>query len=88
MQTIDAESQESTDLEQRDVRALTEYMAVLPEGGDIYTVVGQNQNGEYAVDSRQRCRSLPEGRPTGSLPATRVRCWQTSSSGIRATSRM
>ncbi|WP_338740226.1 SWIM zinc finger family protein [Haloplanus salilacus] len=31
-------------------------MAVLPKGGDIYTVVGQNQNGEYAVDSRKsRC---------------------------------
>jgi len=56
MQTIDAESLESTDLEQRDVRALTECMAVLPEDGDIYTVVGQNQNGEYAVDSREgRC---------------------------------
>ena len=44
------------DLEERDVRALTEYMAVLPEGGDIYTVVGQNENGEYRVDAREgRC---------------------------------
>jgi hypothetical protein len=56
MQTIDAERLDSTDLDQRDVRALTEYITVLPEGGDIYTVVGQNQNGEYAVDSREgRC---------------------------------
>ena len=41
---------------ERDWRALTEAMSVLPEGGDIYTVVGQHNNGEYAVDAReQRC---------------------------------
>jgi hypothetical protein len=56
MQTTTAERHESNDLEERDVRALTEYMAVLPEGGDIYTVVGQNENGEYRVDAREgRC---------------------------------
>lgn len=45
----------STELEQRDVRALTECMSVLPEGGDIYTVVGEN-GATYRVDSREgRC---------------------------------
>ncbi|RKS81368.1 hypothetical protein BDK61_0647 [Haloarcula quadrata] len=59
MHTTTAERHESNDLEERDVRALTEYMAVLPEGGDIYTVVGQNENGEYRVDAREgRCTCL------------------------------
>jgi hypothetical protein len=45
----------STDLEKRDVRALTEVMSVLPEGGDIYTVVGENDE-TYTVDAREgRC---------------------------------
>ena len=45
----------STELEKRDVRALTEVMSVLPEGGDIYTVVGEN-GGTYTVDAREgRC---------------------------------
>lgn len=38
----------------RDRRALTEAMTVLPEGGDIYTVVGQHGNGEYRVDGREK----------------------------------
>ena len=42
--------------DQRDRRALTEAMSVLPEGGDIYTVVGQHNNGAYSVDARDgRC---------------------------------
>lgn len=45
----------STDLEPRDIRALTECMSVLPDGGDVYTVVGQN-GGTYTVDARKgRC---------------------------------
>jgi len=44
-----------TELDARDVRALTEYMSVLLEGGDVYTVVGQN-GGTYTVDAREgRC---------------------------------
>lgn len=44
------------DLPPRTVRALTESMVVLPDGGDIYTVVGENGNGEYSVDAREgRC---------------------------------
>jgi hypothetical protein len=50
---IDAETE--TDLDARDARALTEYMSVLPEGGDMYTVVGQH-GGTYTVDAREgRC---------------------------------
>jgi len=44
------------EIDDRTRRALTEYMAVLPEGGDIYTVVGQNGGGEYRVDALEgRC---------------------------------
>jgi len=47
---------ESTELDDRTRRALTECMTVLPEGGDIYTVVGENENGEYRVDGHEgRC---------------------------------
>jgi hypothetical protein len=56
---------EGTDLEQRDVRALTEYMTVLSEGGDIYTVVGQNGNGEYRVDARKERCTCPDHQYRG-----------------------
>ena len=47
---------EGTELDDRDVRALTESMVVLPEGGDVFTVVGENGGGEYQVDAREgRC---------------------------------
>jgi len=42
----------STEFEDRDVRALTEYMTVIPDGGDVFTVIGQNGGGEYRVDAR------------------------------------
>jgi len=55
MQTTTAERHESTDLEQRDVRALTEYMTTLPLGGDVYSVTTQSGS-EYCVDAREgRC---------------------------------
>lgn len=55
MQTTSAESLESTDLEQRDVRALTEYMTTLPLGGDVYSVTTQSGS-EYRVDALEgRC---------------------------------
>jgi hypothetical protein len=55
MGTIDAESLESTDLDQRDVRALTEYMTTLPLGGDVYSVTTQSGS-EYRVDALEaRC---------------------------------
>jgi len=55
MQTTSAERHESTDLEQRDVRALTEYMTTLPVGGDMYSVTTQSGS-EYRVDALEgRC---------------------------------
>jgi hypothetical protein len=33
---------DGTDLEDRDVRALTEYMTVLPLGGDVYSATTQS----------------------------------------------
>ena len=55
MQTTSAERHESTDLEQRDVRALKEYMTTLPLGGDVYSVTTQSGS-EYRVDAREgRC---------------------------------
>ena len=43
------------DLEQRDVRALTEYMTTLPLGGDVYSVTTQSGS-EYRVDALEgRC---------------------------------
>jgi len=46
---------EGTDLEPRTERALTEYMTVLPLGGDIYSVTTQSGS-EYRVDAREgRC---------------------------------
>jgi hypothetical protein len=46
---------ERTDLEQRDVRALTEYMTVLPLGSSIYSVTTQSGS-EYRVDTiEERC---------------------------------
>jgi hypothetical protein len=54
MSTNELDGHEST--EPRTERALTESMVVLPEGGDVFTVVGENQNGEYRVDAREgRC---------------------------------
>ena len=50
------ESGDSIELDDRDVRALTEYMTVLPEGGDVFAVIGENGNGEHRVDAREgRC---------------------------------
>ena len=55
MPTTDAESQERNDVEQRGVRALTEYMTVLPLGGDVYSVTTQSGS-EYRVDALEgRC---------------------------------
>ena len=43
------------DLEDRDVRALTEYMTTLPLGGDVYSVTTQSGS-EHRVDARKgRC---------------------------------
>jgi len=55
MNVYESSEIEGTDVEPRTERALTEYMTVLPESGDIYTVVGENGQ-SYRVDSREgRC---------------------------------
>ena len=53
-------------VEERTARALTEYMAVLPEGDgtDIYTVVGQN-GGTYTVDGRRGRCTCPDHEHRG-----------------------
>ena len=56
---------EGTDFKQRDIRALIEYMTVLSEGGDIYTVVGQNGNGEYRVDAQKKRCTCPDHQYRG-----------------------
>lgn len=48
MSEYDTTEVEGTDLEPRDVRALSECMTVLPEGDDVHTVVGEN-GGTYTV---------------------------------------
>lgn len=55
------EVQEPHDLEDRTVRALTECMSALPEGGDIYTVVSESGS-SYKVDSRQGRCSCPDSQ--------------------------
>jgi hypothetical protein len=50
------------DIAPRTWRALSESMAVLPEGGDIYTVIGENGNGEYQVDAREGRCTCPDHR--------------------------
>jgi hypothetical protein len=50
--TNDTPDPQDTDgIAERDRRALTECMTVLPEGGDMYTVVGENDS-TYQVDTR------------------------------------
>jgi len=51
----------ATVLEQRSVRALTEYMTVLSEGGDIYSVTTQSGS-EYRVDAKAGRCTCPDAR--------------------------
>ena len=49
------ESDGNERIDPRTERALTECMSVLPEGGDVFTVAGEN-GGTYRVDGREgRC---------------------------------
>jgi hypothetical protein len=52
---------ESTDLDARDARALTEYMTVLAEGGDVYSVTTESGS-EYRVDARAGRCTCPDAR--------------------------
>jgi len=66
MSTFDTSRQESdgTELDDRTERALTEYMSVLAEGGDVFTVVGEN-GGTYRVDSRKSRCTCPDHEHRG-----------------------
>ena len=55
---------EGTDLEQRDARALTEYMTVLPLGGDVYSVTTQSGS-EYSVDILEGRCTCPDYKYRG-----------------------
>jgi len=48
-----------TELNDRDARALTGCMAALPEGGEMFTVVGEN-GGIYTVDAREARCTCPD----------------------------
>jgi len=52
-------------IEPRTERALTESMVVLPEGGDVFTVVGENGGGEYRVDGREGRCTCPDHKHRG-----------------------
>lgn len=62
-----AVTDESTDLEPRDVRALTECMTTLPLGGDVYSVTTESGS-EYRVDAQEGRCTCPDHRHRG------VRC--------------
>jgi len=63
MSTNELDGHES--IEPRTERALCEAMTVLPEGGDVYTVVGQNGGGEYRVDTRESRCTCPDHKHRG-----------------------
>lgn len=69
MSTYDSHDHESTDLDDRTERALTEHMGILPEGGDLYTVVGENhpdrEESTYTVDLRRGRCSCRDARHRG-----------------------
>ena len=48
-----------TDIQKRDVRALTEYMTVLPLGSDVYSVTTESGS-EYRVDALEARCTCPD----------------------------
>lgn len=50
---------DSTDLNDRNVRALTEVLSVVPEAPGLYTVTSQTA-AEYTVDARERRCTYPD----------------------------
>jgi hypothetical protein len=61
MSDNELDGNECTELDDRDVRALTECMTVLPQDGDIFEVVGEN-GGTYRVDGREGRCTCPDAR--------------------------
>ena len=64
MLTDDITTDESTDIDRRGARALTEYMTALPEGGDVYSVTTEGGS-EYAVDAREGRCTCPDHQHRG-----------------------
>lgn len=64
MSTNDTDAHDSTDFDRRDARALTEYMTVLGEGGDVYSVTTESGS-EYAVDAREGRCTCPDHQHRG-----------------------
>lgn len=64
--TADGNTVAGVDVEERTARALTEYMAVLPEGDgtEMFTVVGQN-GGTYTIDARRGRCTCPDHEHRG-----------------------
>jgi hypothetical protein len=58
-----AVTDEGTELETRDVRALTEYMTVLSLGGDVYSVTTESGS-EYRVDALEARCTCPDKQHT------------------------
>ena len=63
----------STDLEKRDVRALTEYMTTLPQGGDVYSVTTESGS-EYRVDALEERCTCPDYKHNLPTDGGRERC--------------
>jgi hypothetical protein len=60
MSVYETTAEESSEIDDRTGKAVTECMGILPEGGDLYTVIGENhpdrEQAEYTVDLRRgRC---------------------------------
>ncbi|WP_206043408.1 hypothetical protein [Haloarcula rubripromontorii] len=62
-----------TDLEKRDVRALTEYMTALPKGGDVYSVTTESGS-EYRVDALEERCTCPDYKHNLPTDGGRERC--------------
>jgi hypothetical protein len=85
-QTNTSDGIESTDLEQRDVRALTEYLTVVPEAPGLYTVMSQSGH-EYTVDIETGACTCPDARhrdPDGGCKHARRVAFETGAEAIPA----
>ncbi|MFC3957572.1 SWIM zinc finger family protein [Halovivax cerinus] len=59
MQANDHATEECTDLEERDVRALEQYLTVLPRAPDVYDVISESGS-NYVVDAREGACTCPD----------------------------
>jgi hypothetical protein len=61
MTDYNADTHDSIDVDPRDARALTEYMTVLPLGGEVYSVTTESGS-EYRVDARTGRCDCPDAK--------------------------